>query len=786
MTPHAVRARLRARPALIWLVAPLLVAAVVLSASGSYLVRTITALAAAYVLLRAARRHDDGLGRARRLFAAALLLGSLSGLTAAAHLLVTGHPVRTGWLSDWLYLSYAPLTALGVLAIPRRTRSSGGWFRALADGAVAAGSLWYLAMVLLIDPHRLGNHLDGVARAVTLAYPLAPAFLVAVILSALPRAAAETRPFLNRAAAGLGLLGLADAAFAVAAWNHAYDPASWIAGVNELGLVLILDAALVGALPAAAKTSSETDADVDETRGALVVGAPYAPLVLALVVAVRELFEGHGIPNSQLGPTLLIGIAVVVRHLASARETARLVARIAARERAAQTQAMTDPLTSLANRTAFIARLDAALRDTSQHPVAVALLDLNDFKDINDTHGHDTGDEVLRQAAARLRRAIPGGGVARLGGDEFAAYVPASPDHGQSLARVIADAFAEPVRVGLRPFQVRPSVGVVVDERPVGAARPGDASHLLAHADVAMYEAKTSKAVQDVPVAVLTGRARASAAATIRIREEISTPDLEQFRVVYQPVVDLQTGEIAGAEALLRWRHPGYGEISPVAFIPLAERVGSVTVLGQHVLTVALDDLARWGGSGLTVGVNMSPRELGDPALAATIVRMLDRRGLARHQLSLEVTEQALVDDIEPVVETIAALREAGVSVAVDDFGTGYSSLRYLRRFDANIVKIDREFVQAASTEPRTDALVRSVVSMAAALDLVCVAEGIETLEQLALVRAHGCHLGQGFLLDRPMTAEAFAHLVAAGHVYPLDVAAPRRDAPVIPLPQAN
>jgi EAL domain-containing protein (putative c-di-GMP-specific phosphodiesterase class I) len=159
-------------------------------------------------------------------------------------------------------------------------------------------------------------------------------------------------------------------------------------------------------------------------------------------------------------------------------------------------------------------------------------------------------------------------------------------------------------------------------------------------------------------------------------------------------------------------------------------------VLGQHVLTVALDDLARWGGNSLTVGVNMSPRELGDPALAATIVRMLDRRGLARHQLSLEVTEQALVDDIEPVVETIAALREAGVSVAVDDFGTGYSSLRYLRRFDANIVKIDREFVQAASTEPRTDALVRSVVSMAAALDLVCVAEGIETLEQLALVRA--------------------------------------------------
>jgi diguanylate cyclase (GGDEF)-like protein len=744
----------------------------------------VTALVAAYVLLRAARRHQDRLTLARRLFAASLLTGALSGLVAAGYLVATGQPSPTGWVTDWVYLAYVPFAVLAVLSLPRTTGPVGSAVRALADGAVAAGALWYLSMAVLIDPSGLGDDLEPAARFITLAYPLAPAFVVAVILSALPRVAAEARPFLHRAALGVGLIGLSDIAFSLVSWTSTYDPTSWIAAVNELGLLLVLAAAFVGARPAVPETA-EADPDVQSPQAVLVLGAPFAPLVLALAVCFVQLLDGEGIPNSQLGPILFVGVAVVVRHVASTRETGALVARMVARERAAQTLARTDALTGLANRTSFVAELDAALADESCHPVAVALLDLNDFKDINDTHGHDTGDEVLRHTADRLRHAVPNGGVARLGGDEFAAFVRASPDSGRSLATEIADAFAVPVRVGMRQFQVRPSVGVVVDERPVGAARPGDASHLLAHADVAMYEAKRSKTVTDVPIAVLTGRARASAAATIRIREEISTPDLDQFHIEYQPVVDLQTGEIAAAEALLRWRHPGFGEISPATFVPLAERVGSIAILGQHVLTIALDDLVRWHSTGatLTVGVNVSPRQLTDPVLADTILGMLLDRGLLPAQLSLEVTEEALVDDIEPVVETIAALRAGGVSVAVDDFGTGYSSLRYLRRFDANIVKIDREFVQASSTEPRTEALVRSVMSMAAALDLTCVAEGIETLEQLALVRSHGCQFGQGYLLARPMPAAALAELLIAGHVYPVDVSPPRqRHDPPIPI----
>jgi diguanylate cyclase (GGDEF)-like protein len=788
----------------LWLLAVPVLAAVTLSPAASYLVRTATALVAAYVLLRAARRHGDGLGRARVLFATALLTGAVSGLASAAYVVSVGQPAAAGWLGDWIYLGYAPCAALGTLALPRTEQSPGGRLRALADGAVAVGSLWYLSMVMLIDAHDLGEHLQGAAQALTLAYPLAPAFVVAVMLSALPRVEDRARPFLVRGVVGIALLGVADAAFSVVNWSSTYDPTSWIAVVNELGLVLILAAALVGARPAEdahAEDESGADiarADVNATHGALVIAAPYAPLGVALLAVVDQLVHGRGIPPSQVPALLLVGVAILVRHVASTRETGRLVSGIVARERSARIQARTDPLTGLDNRAAFLGALDAALLDARNHPVAVALLDLNDFKDINDTHGHDTGDEVLRHTADRLHHAVAVGSVARLGGDEFAAFVTRADTEGSALADEIVDAFSDPMRIGKRFFQVRASIGIVLDERPPGASQRGDAMHLLAHADVAMYEAKSSKSVQDVPVAVLTGRARASAAATIRIRDEVSTPALEQFRLEYQPVVDLQTGEIAGAEALLRWRHPDFGDISPATFIPLAERVGSITALGEHVLTVALDDLAAWTAAGheLVVGVNVSPRQLTDPAMADHVLALLAARGLRPAQLTIEVTEEALVDDMDPVVSTIAALRAGGISVAVDDFGTGYSSLRYLRRFDANIVKIDREFVQASSSEPRTDALVRSVVSMANALDLVCVAEGIETLDQLALVRSHGCRFGQGFLLDRPMPADSIEQLLQSGHVYSVDVSPPARPADgatpgsrtatILPLPRAN
>ena len=793
--PLAVATRLDRLRAVRWtvrLVGVALVALVLTSVAGSYLVRTATALATAGVLLVAARR-GDGMAAGRRLLAASLLVGAASGLLAAAYLLATGHPAPTGWLNDWVYLCYAPLAVAGALALPRAAVRRDGVVRALADGTVAAAALWYLVSALVVEPHQLGADLPWPAQTVTLAYPLLPAFVLAVLLSALPRVAAPARPFLVRAAAGIGLLGISDMAFTVAVSTTGYQPTSWIAGLNQLGLLLLLDAALVGTSASAVSAGRDgADTAVPSARWQLV---PYLPMLVVLGAVAYDVVAGEAVPARRLPTVVLAGLGLFVRHLAESRETGRLLDRLARRERHARLLATTDSLTGLPNRQAFLDALDVALRDPSCHPVAVALLDLNDFKDINDTHGHDTGDEVLRHTASRLRTALPAGGqVARLGGDEFAAFAPATADGGTGLGALVARAFDTAMVVGTRPFRVRPSVGVVVDERPSGAARSGDAAHLLAHADVAMYEAKRTKGVHAVPVAVLTGQARASAAATIKIREEVGAPDLAQFRVAYQPVVDLVTGEIRAAEALLRWQHPLYGAIGPETFVPLAERVGSITVLGEFVFRTALDDLARWtaaSGTDLTVGVNVSPRQLTDPSLPDALVAALALRGLDPRQLGVEVTEEAIVDDIDAVAGVVTALRDAGISVAVDDFGTGYSSLRYLRRFDANIVKIDREFVQSAPDEPRTEALVGSVVTMAQALDVICVAEGIETLEQLALVRARGCHFGQGYLFAKPMPADQLERLLVTRHVYPIGLGAPaaqtaRRDATVVPITRSG
>ncbi len=589
--------------------------------------------------------------------------------------------------------------------------------------------------------------------------------MVAILLSALPHVPVTARPFVARAALGIGLLGLSDALFAVALWGPGYSPVSGAAVVNELGLLLLLDAALVGARPTYAATRPGEERLPD--RDLLVTGAPFVPLAGACLVAFGLILRGEGVSAAAMVPVLLIGLAMIAKHVTSVRDAAEMVDQLASREQVARRLAETDALTGLPNRGRYIALLDAALADPACHPVAVALLDLNDFKDVNDTHGHATGDEILRRTAARLALALPDGVVSRLGGDEFSAFVPRTPDAGRSLGEDIAAAFTTPVSVGSRTFVVRPSVGVVVDERPAGSAGLEDGAPLVAHADVAMYEAKKSKDLTAVPVAVLTGATRVAAATTIRIRDDLTHPDLTEFRVVYQPVVDLVTGSIVGAEALLRWRHPDLGEISPATFIPIAEQVGTIGQLGRFVLGEALDEVGRWGAA-YSVGVNVSPRQLTDPALADEIAAELRARDLHPDQLTIEVTEEALVDDMEAVVATIAALRGVGLSVAVDDFGTGYSSLRYLRRFDANFLKIDREFVQASTTEPRTGRLVGSVVATAEALDLRCVAEGLETLDQLELVRSLGCRLGQGFLLDAPLHPEAFLGLVTRGHRYPV------------------
>jgi diguanylate cyclase (GGDEF)-like protein len=737
--------------------------AVTLSPLSSYVLRTVTALAAALLLLCRAR-GDDAIRTSRRLFAAGLLVGATSGAAASLATATTDLVAETGSWQQWLELGYVPFVVLGLLKLPG---GRGGRMRAVANGSITAASLWYLALAVVIEPHGIGDGITGAARVSTLGFIVVPIFVFGVLVSVIPRADPGLRRFTGRLVVGLGTVVAADVCFFVATVNGAYRPDGWVAGLYQAGLVLVLASACTRT-PAQALVGGSRRRGLPTFAGEVLL--PFTPVALSVVVGARDYLRGETYTHAQMVPIMLIGVTILGRHVISVREHGVLMHDLAARERAAVAESRRDALTGLANRTALVEQIATSLADPGQHPVAVAVLDLNDFKDVNDTHGHSTGDWLLKECGRALTVALPDAVIARLGGDEFAICQPAASDGGHALADAVTAAFAEPLTLDRRHFTVRPSIGIVLDERHPGRARAGDAHHLLAHADVAMYQAKSSKDSVQAPYLILSGAERARAASLIRLRDEISHPDLDQFRVVYQPIVELSSGRIRGVEALLRWNHPELGNIRPDHFIPLSEQVGTVTMLGEHVLETAVRDLRTWAEVApdvrIAMGVNLSPRQLIDDDLPERVADLLDAHGHERDLLVLEITEGALMQDLELAARMVAAFRDSGVSVAIDDYGTGYSSLRYLRRFAADVVKIDREFVQSMATDVRTTALMESVMQMAAALDLQTIAEGIETIEHLRAAQALGCELGQGFLFSPGVPAAQITELVRARHVY--------------------
>jgi EAL domain-containing protein (putative c-di-GMP-specific phosphodiesterase class I) len=329
----------------------------------------------------------------------------------------------------------------------------------------------------------------------------------------------------------------------------------------------------------------------------------------------------------------------------------------------------------------------------------------------------------------------------------------------RATAERIAEQIALPVLTGGRRFLVRGSIGVVLPTHD-----ESESPHsLLSHADIALYEAK---AHDKGGIVVIDGAQRAAAAHKVHLREQIAQPDLHQFSVVYQPVVDLATGQMRGVEALLRWEHPDLGNVAPDVFIPMAEHGGSIQQLGWFVLEEACRQLVAWQeqvpGHRIAIGVNVSVRQLDEPGFAERALRIVAEHGIDPDQIVLELTEQSLAVDFETAVEVVAQLRAGGLSVAVDDYGTGYSSLQYLHRFEADVVKIDRSFIANLEGSVHTQKIVAAVVDMAASLDLQCIAEGIETPAQLALVRELGCELGQGYLFSRPVPPEQIGLLMEA------------------------
>ncbi|MGY1669182.1 putative bifunctional diguanylate cyclase/phosphodiesterase [Geodermatophilus sp. SYSU D00710] len=416
-------------------------------------------------------------------------------------------------------------------------------------------------------------------------------------------------------------------------------------------------------------------------------------------------------------------------------------------------QGLHDPLTGLANRTRLVRGMARLLERRPAGRVSVLFLDLDDFKDVNDSRGHAAGDQLLTTVSRRLQACTRAGDeVGRLGGDEFAVVVDGDADEAAALGERVLAALAEPVDVGGRPLSVQVSIGVA-DTATAADRRPAT---LLRNADLAMYRAKAAgknRLVRYAPGMAEAARCEADLLADLAVATRAG-----QLEVHYQPTVDLSDGRTTGYEALLRWYHPTRGLVPPAEFVPLAEQSGSIVEIGRWVLRQAVHQAAAWtadSGRPLGMAVNLSPRQLADDDVVALVAGALADSGLPAAQLTLEITEGVLLRDVDEVVGRLAALRALGVRIAIDDFGTGYASLSYLRRLPADVLKIDRSFVHELGAGGRSTTLVASMIELARSLGLAVVAEGVETAQQQAVLGDLACSHAQGFLFGRPQPAPA-------------------------------
>ena len=431
-------------------------------------------------------------------------------------------------------------------------------------------------------------------------------------------------------------------------------------------------------------------------------------------------------------------------------------------------QAFHDPLTHLANRALVRHRLDHALqqRDLGENEIAIIFIDLDNFKYINDSLGHAAGDELLVAIADRLRASLRAGDTAaRMGGDEFVILLEGvdMPCYAVMIAQRVLESLREPFAIGKREVYSTPSIGIAFS----GARTAENAiapDELLRHADAAMYEAKRrGKAC----FAVYEASMSADALRRLELENDLRRAlQKGEFSLRYQPKWDFAREQVSGFEALVRWNHPTRGMISPGEFIPLAEETGLIIPMGFQILTAACHQAQAWNGAGerdWIMSVNISARQLYLPEMVPLVAQALQESGLKPERLILEITESAIVERTQQMLQTLGALKELGVKLAIDDFGTGYSSLAYLRSFPFDYLKIDRQFVAGVHQDRGNGAIITSMVTLAHALDLTVIAEGAELEAEVAQLRELGCDMAQGYYFGYPETAECIEQTFGLG-----------------------
>jgi diguanylate cyclase (GGDEF)-like protein len=657
------------------------------------------------------------------------------------------------------------------------------WYGVVPDVLSITAYLLLIAVTVLVLRSRRYADRHAVLDGVTICTGVA---LAVVVLLAVPAASVPGRP--AHLAVITALYPILDVALVLLIFNAAFTTATRNTTFNLLTAGLV--GLFVGDFAYAVMTA------YGEVAGGPLMHTPYNVAYLCMGLAalhpdIRTLAADQRRPiqswsSARLGmlcvalaiPSLLLltrppmeswtrwayalaGLGTIAALLARAVSAVRVYSRS---QQDLHHQATHDGLTGLANRVLLTERLDELVRRGDQH-VVVCFLDLDGFKLLNDSMGHGVGDELLVEVARRLAdRLADTELVTRVGGDEFVVVAAGSEVDPEGLATRTLKAFDTPFSVAGRDVAVTPSIGVAVSTP--GSA--GSVGGLLRDADTALYRVKAEGrcgwALFDAPMHEQV-RARMEIAAALR--QAVPNGELS---VAYQPIVDLADGSMVSAEALLRWHSPTLGFVSPMDFIPVAEDSGMIVEIGAWVLDTALTDLALWRSAGLvdehfTLSVNLSTRQLRDGELPGVVLGSLARHRVPPGALTLEVTESAMLDDGGTSAGSLALLHEHGVRIAVDDFGTGYSSLSYLRRFPVDVVKIDRAFVRdldADSADKRDDGIIRAIVGMARALDLVVVAEGVETAAQWEVLRGLEANRGQGWHFGKPMPA---VQLFCEGHL---------------------
>ncbi|WP_230189534.1 EAL domain-containing protein [Sphingobium sp. CECT 9361] len=428
-----------------------------------------------------------------------------------------------------------------------------------------------------------------------------------------------------------------------------------------------------------------------------------------------------------------------------ARSFNRMVNAVETRERQIAHMAFHDSLTGLANRVLLREQIALALQRPGGSGFALFCLDLDNFKGVNDTLGHPTGDALLCEVATRLTQTCPNGFIARLGGDEFAIIVQDGCTSADQTGRSLVKALGRPFAVNGHRIVTGTSVGISL------APQDGrDATSLLKNADLALYRAKhDGKASHRFFESTMDAEAQARRAMEVDLHDALNKGELELH---FQPLFGLSQNRVTAFEALLRWNHPVRGMVSPADFIPLAEETGLIIPIGEWVLHEACRIAGTWA-SDIRIAVNISPVQFRNSMLNSIVLQALARSGLEPQRLELEITESLFIDNVEATLASLHSLRALGVRVALDDFGTGYSSLSYLRSFPFDKLKIDRSFIVDLLAHDGATAIIRAITSLADALGMETTAEGVESSEQLDILRAEGCGQIQGYLFSRPIPA---------------------------------